>query len=63
MAALTGGRAITIYGQNEVVQDLIEARRATGAPLLFEVSDVSVARSGRPPGRVSRSANVAGRES
>ena len=26
MAALTGGRAITIYGQNEVVHDLIEAR-------------------------------------
>jgi p-hydroxybenzoate 3-monooxygenase len=40
MAGLTGGRAITIYGQNEVVHDLIGARRASGAPLLFEVSDV-----------------------
>ena len=27
MAALTGGRAITIYGQNEVVKDLIDARQ------------------------------------
>lgn len=39
---LTGGRAITVYGQNEVVKDLIAARRATGRPLHFEVSDVSV---------------------
>jgi p-hydroxybenzoate 3-monooxygenase len=42
MAALTGGRAITVYGQNEVVKDLIDARVATGRPLLFEVADVSV---------------------
>jgi p-hydroxybenzoate 3-monooxygenase len=42
MAALTGGRAITIYGQNEVVRDLIAARNASGRPLFFEVSDVSV---------------------
>jgi len=42
MAELTGGRAITIYGQNEVVKDLIDARLATGRPLLFEVDDVRV---------------------
>ena len=42
MAALTGGRAITIYGQGEVVKDLIAAREATGRPLHFEVPDVSV---------------------
>jgi p-hydroxybenzoate 3-monooxygenase len=42
MAELTGGRAITIYGQNEVVQDLIEARLATGRPLVFEAEEVSV---------------------
>jgi p-hydroxybenzoate 3-monooxygenase len=40
MAGLTGGRAITIYGQNEVVKDLIDARLATGRPLHFEVRDV-----------------------
>lgn len=39
MAGLTAGRAITIYGQNEVVKDLIEARLATGRPLHFEVAD------------------------
>jgi p-hydroxybenzoate 3-monooxygenase len=38
-AALTG-RTITVYGQHEVVKDLIAARLATGRPLLFEVSDV-----------------------
>ncbi len=37
------GKAITVYGQNEVVRDLIDARRATGRPLLFGVSDVVVA--------------------
>jgi p-hydroxybenzoate 3-monooxygenase len=42
MAELTGGRAITIYGQNEVVHDLIEARLTTGRPLHFEIDDVSV---------------------
>jgi p-hydroxybenzoate 3-monooxygenase len=36
------GRSIVIYGQTEVVKDLIAARLATGAPLLFEVGDVSV---------------------
>jgi p-hydroxybenzoate 3-monooxygenase len=42
MAELTGGRAITIYGQNEVVKDLIGARVATGRPLRFEAEDVSI---------------------
>jgi p-hydroxybenzoate 3-monooxygenase len=42
MAELTGGRAITIYGQNEVVKDLIDARLASGRPLRFEVDGVSV---------------------
>jgi p-hydroxybenzoate 3-monooxygenase len=42
LSALTGGRAITIYGQQEVVKDLIDARLAAGWPLLFEVGDVHV---------------------
>jgi p-hydroxybenzoate 3-monooxygenase len=42
LSDLTGGRAITIYGQQEVVKDLIDARLASGLPLFFEVSDVSV---------------------
>jgi p-hydroxybenzoate 3-monooxygenase len=36
------GRAIMVYGQQEVVKDLIERRQADGLPLLFEVSDVEV---------------------
>ncbi len=40
MAELTG-RRIAVYGQNEIVKDLIEARCNTGRPLLFGVSDVS----------------------
>ena len=42
MAALTGGRGITIYGQNEVVKDLLAARDGSGRPLRFEVTDVSI---------------------
>jgi p-hydroxybenzoate 3-monooxygenase len=36
------GRAITVYGQQEVVKDLIDARLAAGAPILFEASDVEL---------------------
>jgi p-hydroxybenzoate 3-monooxygenase len=39
---LTGGRRITVYGQQEVVKDLIAARLDTGRPLQFEVEGVSV---------------------
>ena len=39
--ALTGS-AITVYGQQEVVKDLIAARQQAGLPLLFEVSDVRI---------------------
>ena len=42
LADLTGGRAITIYGQNEVVRDLIDARIQTMRPLYFEAERVSV---------------------
>ena len=44
------GAAITVYGQNEVVKDLIEARFATGRPLYFAASDVGVSgfESGQP---------------
>ncbi len=40
---LTGGRSITVYGQNEVVKDLIAARVQTGRPLYFEVENVRIA--------------------
>ena len=36
------GKSIVIYGQTEVVKDLIEARLESGRTLLFEVGDVSV---------------------
>ena len=38
-AELTG-KGIVVYGQTEVVKDLIAARHDTGRPLLFEVDDV-----------------------
>ena len=42
LSDLTGGKTIVIYGQTEVVKDLVAARVASGAPLYFEVDDVSV---------------------
>jgi p-hydroxybenzoate 3-monooxygenase len=36
------GRELTIYGQHELVRDLIAARLATDRPLYFEVDDVSL---------------------
>jgi p-hydroxybenzoate 3-monooxygenase len=36
LPALTGGGHVTIYGQQEVVKDLVAARLAQGAPLLFD---------------------------
>jgi p-hydroxybenzoate 3-monooxygenase len=42
LSDLTGGRTIVIYGQTEVVKDLVRARLEAALPLLFEVADVSV---------------------
>jgi p-hydroxybenzoate 3-monooxygenase len=42
MYELTGGRSITVYGQTEVVRDLIKARIDSGAELFFEVEDVGI---------------------
>ena len=42
MAALTGGRAITVYGQQEVVKDLIDATLRAGGEIVFDVADVGV---------------------
>ncbi len=42
LSDLTGGRAITVYGQHEVVKDLIAARIAGGTRLCFEADDVRV---------------------
>jgi p-hydroxybenzoate 3-monooxygenase len=36
------GRAITVYGQHEVIKDLIQARLATGGRILFEAEDVRI---------------------
>jgi p-hydroxybenzoate 3-monooxygenase len=42
LSDLTGGRAITLYGQHEVVKDLVHARLGTGGQLLFEAEGVGV---------------------
>src|SRR5262249_12638293 len=39
---LTVGGSVTIYGQDKVVADLIDARAASGAPLLFEADATSI---------------------
>jgi p-hydroxybenzoate 3-monooxygenase len=42
MDELTGGRAVTVYGQTEVVKDLIAARLAEALPLRFDATDVRI---------------------
>ena len=42
LSDLTGGRAITVYGQQEVVKDLIRARLEAGGQILFEAAAVGV---------------------
>jgi p-hydroxybenzoate 3-monooxygenase len=41
LRSLAGG-SVTVYGQTEVTKDLIEAREAADAALLFEATDVAV---------------------
>jgi p-hydroxybenzoate 3-monooxygenase len=43
LSELTGGRAITVYGQQELVKDLIAARLAAGDPIVFEAEEVAFA--------------------
>jgi p-hydroxybenzoate 3-monooxygenase len=40
--SLTGGRAIMVYAQHEVIKDLVAARLAAGGTILFEVKDAAV---------------------
>lgn len=42
MYELTGGRAVTVYAQHEVLKDLIAKRLADGGDLRFGVSDTAV---------------------
>ncbi|HEY7383221.1 MAG TPA: 4-hydroxybenzoate 3-monooxygenase [Beijerinckiaceae bacterium] len=41
-AELAEGRGVTVYGQHEVVKDLIAARLGAGGEIVFEARDVSV---------------------
>ena len=38
------GKGVTIYGQQEVVKDVVARLPADGVPILFEVDDVSIER-------------------
>jgi p-hydroxybenzoate 3-monooxygenase len=42
LSDLTGGRAVMIYGQTEMVKDLVRARLEMDAPLLFEAEATGV---------------------
>jgi p-hydroxybenzoate 3-monooxygenase len=42
MSDYTGGRTVTVYGQTEVVKDLVNIRVAAGLPLYFDAKAVSI---------------------
>jgi len=42
MHELTGGRAVTVYAQHEVIKDIVAARLADGGQIIFNVKNVSL---------------------
>ena len=42
VSGLTGGKVVTAYGQTEVTQDLMQARRSAGLDTVYEAEDVQV---------------------
>jgi p-hydroxybenzoate 3-monooxygenase len=44
------GKAVTVYGQTEITRDLMDARRACGAPTIYEAENVKLhdSASGKP---------------
>jgi p-hydroxybenzoate 3-monooxygenase len=56
LSDLTGGRTIVIYGQQEVVKDLVAARVESGLPLLFdsECTEIADVNGERPLARFRR---------
>ncbi|MFS8038982.1 4-hydroxybenzoate 3-monooxygenase [Xanthobacter sp. AM11] len=42
LQGLTGGKSVVVYGQTEVTRDLMEARAAIGAPIVYEAEDVAL---------------------
>jgi p-hydroxybenzoate 3-monooxygenase len=42
LTELTGGRAITVYAQHEVIRDLVKARLDAGGQIFFEVKNLSI---------------------
>ncbi len=53
LAGLTGGKVVTIYGQQEAVKDMIAIRLAAGLPLHFDVEDVAVHDLASPRPRIT----------
>ena len=49
---LTKGKGVTIYGQQELVKDLIAARFAAGGETLFEVAEVKICDIDRQQARI-----------
>jgi len=42
LKAHSGGKTVMVYGQTEVTRDLMEARQASGAPTIYNASDVQL---------------------
>jgi len=42
LKALSGGKTVMVYGQTEVTRDLMDARQASGAPIVYEAENVQL---------------------
>ena len=40
LKGLTGGKTVVVYGQTEVTRDLMDAREASGAPIIYSADNV-----------------------
>lgn len=50
LRALTNGKTVMVYGQTEVTRDLMQAREASQAPIIYQANDVQIhaAKSAQP---------------
>jgi p-hydroxybenzoate 3-monooxygenase len=61
MAALTGGRMVTVYGQQEVMKDLFDAAGERGVTVVFDAQDVALHDVAGPKPYVTWTKDGAGR--
>ncbi|GAB3394203.1 hypothetical protein GCM10027514_39950 [Azotobacter armeniacus] len=53
LQGLTGGKTVVVYGQTELTHNLMDARQASGAPIIYEATAYRASRFRRKYGAIS----------